>query len=156
LLRVEFADVMKRGAEIVTTAPRELRDQWVSILQREEQEIMTEESLRSFATLPSVVREEFEGLPPTLQQAQAAWPLPDVPVIVLTNSKRDTALASVERALESVRIEARINSCKEWLKKVPKGKLIITDKSGHDIPNDEPELVIDAIKQVIASAKDRV
>ena len=42
LLRVEFADVMKRGAEIVTTAPRELRDQWVSILQREEQEIMTE------------------------------------------------------------------------------------------------------------------
>jgi len=100
----------------VTTAPRELRDQWVSILQREEQEIMTEESLRSFATLPAVVREEFEGLPPTLQQAQAAWPLPDVPVIVLTNSKRDTALASVERALESVRIEARINSCKEWLK----------------------------------------
>ena len=62
----------------------------------------------------------------------------------------------MERALESIRIEARINGCKEWLKKVPQGKLIITDKSGHDIPNDEPELVIDAIKQVIANTKDRV
>jgi pimeloyl-ACP methyl ester carboxylesterase len=156
LLRVELADVMKRGAEIVTTAPRNLRDRWVSILYREEQEIMTEESLRSFATLPSVVQEEFEGLPLTLRQAQEAWPLPDVPVIVLTNSKRDTALGPVEQALEGARINVRINSCKEWLRKVPKGKVIVTDKSGHDIPNDEPELVIDAIKQVIANTKDRV
>jgi hypothetical protein len=49
--------------------------------------------------------------------------------------------------------EARVTGCKEWLRKVPQGKLISTEKSGHDIPNDEPELVIDAVKQVIASTK---
>jgi len=116
--------------------------------------MMREESLQSFATIPESVREEFEGMLSTLDQAQAAWPLPNVPVIVLANSKRDTTLTPAEQSLEEVRIERRLNGYKEWLQKVPEGKLLVTDKSGHDIPNDEPELVIDAIRKVIASAKE--
>jgi pimeloyl-ACP methyl ester carboxylesterase len=33
------------------------------------------------------------------------------------------------------------------------GKLIIAEKSGHDIPNDQPELVVDAIRQVVSLAR---
>src|SRR6266446_1877126 len=35
----------------------------------------------------------------------------------------------------------------------PNSKLIIAEKSGHEIPNDQPDLVIDAIKQVVNLAR---
>ena len=75
-------------------------------------------------------------------------------MIVLANSKRDTTLTSAEQTLEGVRIGRRLNGYREWLKRVPKGKLVVAYKSGHDIPNDYPELVISAIRQVIATAKE--
>lgn len=33
------------------------------------------------------------------------------------------------------------------------GTLVIAEKSGHDIPEDQPELVVDAIKQVVTAAR---
>lgn len=152
-LRVQWADVLKRGEEILASAPERLRDQWASILNKEQLDMMREESLQSFATMPQAVREGFEGILSTLEQAQAAWPLPNVSVIVLANGKRDTRLAPAEQALEAIRIEARLNQYKEWLRRVPTGELTITEQSGHDIPNEEPELVINAIRQVIATTK---
>lgn len=152
-LRVQWADVMKRGEEILASAPTRLRDQWASILNKEKLEMMREESLQSFASMPQAVGEGFQGMLSTLEQAQAAWPLPNVCVIVLANSKRDTRLAPAEQALEAIRIEARLNQYREWLRRVPTGKLIVTEKSGHYVQNDEPELVISAIRQVIESTK---
>jgi pimeloyl-ACP methyl ester carboxylesterase len=154
LLRVQLADVVKQSDEILASAPEVLRHQWAGIMDKEQLEMMREESLLSFMTMPQSVREEFEGMLSTLDQAEAAWPLPNVPVIVLANSKRDTTLTLAEQSLEGVRIERRLNGYKQWLKRVPNGKLIVTNKSGHDIPNDEPELVASAIRQVIANAKE--
>jgi len=37
----------------------------------------------------------------------------------------------------------------------PNSKLIIAEKSGHEIPNDQPDLVIDAIKQVVNLARNK-
>ncbi len=37
----------------------------------------------------------------------------------------------------------------------PNSKLIIAEKSGHEIPNDQPDLVIDAIKQVANLARNK-
>jgi pimeloyl-ACP methyl ester carboxylesterase len=37
----------------------------------------------------------------------------------------------------------------------PNSKLIIAEKSGHDIPEDQPELVVDAIKQVVNLARNK-
>jgi pimeloyl-ACP methyl ester carboxylesterase len=153
LLRVQFSDVVKQGEEILASAPERLRHQWASIMHKEQLEMMREESLQSLATMPQPVREEFEGMLPTLQQAQAASLRPKFPVVVLANSKRDSTLTPAEQALEGVRIERRLESYREWLRKLPSGKLMVTDKSGHDIPNDEPDLVVNAIRLVIASAK---
>jgi len=152
-LRVQWADAMKRGEEILASAPERLRDQWANVLNKEKLEMMREESLQSFATMPQSIREGFEGILSTLEQAEAAWPLPNVSVIVLANSKRDTRLAPAEQALEAIRIEARLSQYRKWLGRVPTGELTITEQSGHDIPNEEPELVISAIRQVIESTE---
>ncbi len=41
----------------------------------------------------------------------------------------------------------------EWLEKVPHGQHIITENSGHGIPFEEPELVIQAIRNVVNSSR---
>ena len=37
---------------------------------------------------------------------------------------------------------------------VPDARLIVATKSGHNIHQDQPELVIDAIRQVVAAGRD--
>jgi pimeloyl-ACP methyl ester carboxylesterase len=44
---------------------------------------------------------------------------------------------------------------KEWIDKVPGGKLIIAEKSGHFIQAQEPALVIDAIRQVVEQVRSK-
>jgi pimeloyl-ACP methyl ester carboxylesterase len=41
----------------------------------------------------------------------------------------------------------------EWLEKVPNGQHIVTENSGHSVPLEEPELVINAIRQMVEQAK---
>jgi pimeloyl-ACP methyl ester carboxylesterase len=43
----------------------------------------------------------------------------------------------------------------EWLRTIPNAKHVITDKSGHYIQVDEPELVTDAIRQIISSIAEK-
>jgi hypothetical protein len=38
---------------------------------------------------------------------------------------------------------------KKWLGTIPNARHVITDKSGHDVPRNEPYLVIDAIRDVM-------
>jgi len=38
---------------------------------------------------------------------------------------------------------------KEWIEKIPGGKLVIAEKSDHFIQVREPQLVIEAIRQVL-------
>jgi len=81
--------------------------------------------------------------------------LPDVPVVLLAASKpREFKSNNAEElALEKARMQARLDAFKEWLKRIPGGQFIVTERSGHHIPNEEPELVIDAIRQIIKRAK---
>lgn len=48
--------------------------------------------------------------------------------------------------------ERHIERYQKWVDALPEGKMIITTKSGHGIPTEEPELVIDAIREVIQKA----
>jgi pimeloyl-ACP methyl ester carboxylesterase len=41
----------------------------------------------------------------------------------------------------------------EWLAQVPNGQHIITENSGHDVPFSEPELIIQAIRQMVEQTK---
>ncbi len=42
---------------------------------------------------------------------------------------------------------------KEWIEKVPGGKRIVAEKSGHFIQAQEPALVIDSIRQMVEPAR---
>ena len=43
----------------------------------------------------------------------------------------------------------------QWVDKIPTAKLIITKKSGHGIPFEEPDLIVDAIRQLARQASER-
>jgi pimeloyl-ACP methyl ester carboxylesterase len=42
----------------------------------------------------------------------------------------------------------------EWLEKIPNGKHIVTEESGHMVPFEQPELVVQAIREVVDKVKD--
>ncbi len=45
---------------------------------------------------------------------------------------------------------------REWVEKLPKGQLVVTEKSGHGIPFEEPELVIAEIRRMVAGGDSRL
>lgn len=44
---------------------------------------------------------------------------------------------------------AKLKFHRQWLEKFPNGKLVVTEKSGHGIPFEEPELIVSAIKEMV-------
>lgn len=78
----------------------------------------------------------------SLDQAAMAG-VPEVPVIVLTGGRQKhnpSALQSMPRW-----IAAHSN----WVARLPDGRHVITTNSGHALPFEEPELVVDLIKRVV-------
>jgi hypothetical protein len=78
----------------------------------------------------------------------------DIPLIVLTRGSatlnpNDYAVPSLAPRLEEIRLELQ----RELVRRSSRAKQIIAEKSGHNIHRDQPDLVIDAIQQVIAAAK---
>jgi hypothetical protein len=77
------------------------------------------------------------------QRMKTKYPLGDMPLIVLTRGipdENDSALeAEHRRDHEAIAGLSR------------KGKLIVAAQSGHHVQLDEPNLVIDAIREVIAA-----
>ena len=75
-------------------------------------------------------------------------PLPDIPIAVLTSMKADPNAQYVnqtERGHEAWRAMHE-----EWFRRSRNGWHIVTTRSGHHIQDDEPQLVLDAIKFVLA------
>lgn len=44
----------------------------------------------------------------------------------------------------------------DFASRSPNGKLLVAEQSGHYIQNDQPELVVDAIREVVAAAKNKL
>jgi pimeloyl-ACP methyl ester carboxylesterase len=91
------------------------------------------------------VSAEIGSLETTMQQARATS-LPDVPITLITGARSDPPYKTGEI------LQAWMTLQKEWLKQVPSARYIVTEKSGHFIQNQEPELVADAIRQMVAAA----
>jgi pimeloyl-ACP methyl ester carboxylesterase len=77
----------------------------------------------------------------------------NIPLIVLTRGSatfnpNDYAVPSVAPKFEQIRLELQ----KELVTRSSMGKQIIAEKSGHNIHRDQPELVVDAIREVIEEA----
>jgi pimeloyl-ACP methyl ester carboxylesterase len=107
------------------------------------------EQVDSKARLP-----ELEAMPDTLNQARVsripggiplflidALSVPEVPFA--TEAFRASRLRNrIELAAESIEY-------KEWLATIPGSRLIVTDRSGHNVPQEQPELVVDTIREAV-------
>ena len=75
----------------------------------------------------------------------------DVPLFVLVHGK--TTLDMIPPGWSAEQLAKREQAWREmqadYSKRSTRGKLIIAENSGHYIQNDQPELVIDAVKQVV-------
>lgn len=70
-----------------------------------------------------------------------------IPVILLTAMKDDTMPAEVRKVW--------VQMHEDWIAKVPGGKHIMVENSGHFIQAEQPQVVLDAIKQVVDQARSK-
>jgi pimeloyl-ACP methyl ester carboxylesterase len=74
-------------------------------------------------------------------------PLPDIPIAVLTSMKPNPAPQYVNQTPQGY--DAWRSMHEEWFRRSQDGLHIVTTRSGHHIQDDEPQLVIEAIRFVV-------
>ena len=77
----------------------------------------------------------------------------NIPLVVLTQGRpynpNDYPIPSLAPKFYQLHLEMQ----KDLVRRSPRGKQVIAEKSGHGVHQDQPELVIDAIRQVVKSIK---
>jgi pimeloyl-ACP methyl ester carboxylesterase len=114
-----------------------------------------EKSLRSLADrrrietslglAPPAARSEYESLSVSAEQVKSAHALPDVPIVVIT-----AAHCCETEALTKAWMELQ----KDLVSRSPHARQVMADRSGHYVPFDQPELIVDALKEMVASVRD--
>ena len=91
---------------------------------------------------------EAAGILATFDELRGGDPLPDIPVVVVTAARHVAERWFSEKVLPvwTANHEALAQS-------FPQGRHVITEKSGHAIHIEQPELVIDLIRNVVAQAR---
>jgi len=93
----------------------------------------------------SALAAEAAGIAESIQQTAAAQPLPlDRPLFILWHGipSEPVALEPPARTATAALVQQSKN-----------GKFVVAEQSGHTIPLERPELVIDAIEQVVAAVR---
>jgi pimeloyl-ACP methyl ester carboxylesterase len=91
---------------------------------------------------------------PAMRHAAAAAPLQAMPLAVLAHV-RPFALPGQAEGLSSDVLEQVLRAANEWLATlVPSARFFAAHGSGHDIHQDQPALVTEAIRQVVAGVRD--
>lgn len=98
------------------------------------------------------VRQQWAAVDESVKQVRAALPLPQVPTIVVAS----------DAPAPPFKVNAGVNEWmkaqKEFVQAIPRAKLIVTD-GGHEIPEEQPGLTIQAIDDVVSAggvgARDR-
>ena len=89
-----------------------------------------------------------------MREAVAASPLPPMPLAVLAHGKPfavpDDAQGFTAAELEALHAGGDIEDLATL---VPNARFTVATESGHDIHQDQPELVIEAIRQVVAGVR---
>lgn len=99
--------------------------------------------------------DEVDCAPATFIQANE-HPLPNVPIVLISGQgpKVIPSFVSDEmkkevRKDQTETYPAKLRIYAEWLRQFPDSRLIATSKSGHGIPYEEPELIIQTIRQMV-------
>jgi pimeloyl-ACP methyl ester carboxylesterase len=89
----------------------------------------------------------------TMREAVAASPLPPMPLAVLAHGKPIISLDET-RGFTTAEWEALQQTSFENLATlVPQARFSVASESGHDIHQDQPELVIEAVRQVVEGVR---
>ena len=111
---------------------------------------------------PSVspgARDEIKVALQSCQQAVAAQPLPRVPIILLAAgqptvfTEMTATLSPDMRALNKVMKESRIADYQKCVDATPGAKLVVAKRSGHNIQTEDPQIVINSIREVIQKSR---
>ncbi|MFH0727326.1 MAG: alpha/beta hydrolase [Pseudomonadota bacterium] len=94
---------------------------------------------------PGVIRAEMAGMPETGRQIRAAGPLPAVPFTVISHGKPPADKSDRERMWAALQQELADES--------PLNTHVIARKSGHNIQSDQPDLVIEVIRDMVMQAR---
>lgn len=135
-----FADMYpKEVAGLVLIDPsQETFDEWTRTHKEAQRAPMPDEQM---AKASQGVRDEAAQVPASYAQARAAKVPAGIPVILLTATRDDTMPAAVRKIWGEKHAE--------WIAKVPGAKHVVVENSGHFVQAEQPQLVIDAIKQVV-------
>jgi pimeloyl-ACP methyl ester carboxylesterase len=109
------------------------------------------------AIVPAKFQPELQLLQPVLNAGKLPAPLigalPDVPVVVLTSVRQAEKPEFFLETTEAVAVKRDLHA--DFLRQFSEGYQVLTLNSGHNIQQDEPALVIDAIGKVMAAADRR-
>ncbi len=101
--------------------------------------------------------DEFVARPETDAQVRAHRVLPpklrEMPLVVLTGNQRPSTLPGIPEALLNQAWQTVQEMWAELTLLSSNGRRLIAKKSGHDIPRDQPEAVIEAIQQIVEDVR---
>ncbi|HEV3164892.1 MAG TPA: hypothetical protein VGZ22_12760 [Isosphaeraceae bacterium] len=83
----------------------------------------------------------------SLDQARAARLSPGLPVALITCTRHDNC--ALMREVMPIWLEAH----RHWLRGVSGSRHVVTRKSGHGIVFEEPELVVETIREIIETVR---
>jgi pimeloyl-ACP methyl ester carboxylesterase len=102
----------------------------------------------SLARFPRDRWPEAAGIEATLDELKAVGPLPNVPVLVVTGTR--PGLGSLRDQLLPVWTACHA----QWAQQQPQGRHIRAEASGHAVHIDQPELVIELVRDLVSRARD--
>ena len=77
----------------------------------------------------------------TLAQAAASDPLPPIPIVLITRAKWGGAPPEMAKIWTQEH--------QKWVERIPTARLRVAEQSGHLIPRDEPQLVVDTVRDML-------
>jgi len=77
----------------------------------------------------------------------------NIPLLVLTQGRPYNPNDYPTPSLAAKFYQFHLEMQKDLVRRSPRGKQVIAEKSGHNVHQDQPELVIDAIRQVVEGVK---
>jgi pimeloyl-ACP methyl ester carboxylesterase len=112
---------------------------------------LEEEGPSELADDPDRERLDTDASAAEMREAAAASLLRPLPLVVLTHGRPwDWPPDYPAAALEAIWLPLQ----EDLAALVPDGRLVVAEQSGHFIPGDQPEVVIDAIRQVVDVVRD--
>ncbi len=129
-------------------------DAWKADLGEEQYDKLLSGFNNFYAKTNGAVKAEWESLKSTIGNPQKVKGLPDVPVVVLSSIR----LSETEKnwGITPEVVQSSLGVHQSLAEQFPQGVLIKTEKSGHRIQDEEPELVVDSIRKVVDAVRKKI